>query len=107
MITGSLVINWLVPEPFPHAGGDVGLFRMISQLASFGHRCRVYVVAYELMRDFSDDQVRTYVSEHFGASRATYCRFHGAVEEADMTFATFWPTVEEMLKLSNGGARFY
>jgi len=106
-MTGSLVINWLVPEPFPGAGGDVGLFRMISYLADFGHRCRVYVATYDLMTDFSDEQVRAYVLEHFGPSRATYSRFHGTVEEADMTFATFWPTAEELLKLTNGGRRYY
>jgi hypothetical protein len=107
MIPGSLVINWLVPEPFPGAGGDVGLFRIIRHLAEFGHRCRVYVVAYELMRNFSDDEVRAYILEHFGPTRANYSRFYGTVEEADATFATFWPTAEELLKLSNGGRKYY
>src|SRR5689334_18704686 len=107
MIPGSLVINWLVPEPFPGAGGDVGLFRMIRHLAEFGHRCRVYVVAYELMRNFSDDEVRAYILKYFGATRANYSRFYGTVEEADATFATFWPTAEEVLKLSNSGRKYY
>ena len=107
MIAGSLVINWLIPEPFPGAGGDIGLFRIISYLAEFGHRCRVYVVAYDLMKDFSDEDVRAYLLEHFGSSRATYSRFLGKVEEADLTFATFWPTAEELLKLPNGGRKYY
>lgn len=107
MIAGSLVINWLVPEPFPGAGGDVGIFRMISHLAEFGHRCRAYVVAYGLMNEFSDAEVRAYVSEHFGPTRATYFRFHGQVKDADITFATFWPTAEALLKLSNSGQKYY
>jgi glycosyltransferase involved in cell wall biosynthesis/predicted O-methyltransferase YrrM len=107
MIPGSLVINWLVPEPFPGAGGDVGLFRIIRHLAEFGHRCRVYVVAYELMQNYSDDEVRAYISEHFGPTRANYSRFNGTVGEADATFATFWPTAEELLKLSSGGRKYY
>ena len=107
MMARSLTLNWLVPEPFPGAGGDMGLFRMIGYLAGFGHRCRVYVVGYELMKNFSDDEVRAYVLEHFGSTAATYARFHGAVSDADATFATFWPTAEELLQLTNGGLKYY
>ena len=56
-----LVINWLVPDLFPGAGGVPGLFRIIRYLAEFGHECRVYVVAYNLMTTYSTEQVRAYV----------------------------------------------
>ena len=102
-----LVINWLVPEPFPGAGGDTGLFRIIRYLAEFGHECRVYVVAYNLMTTYSTEQVRAYVDKHFGPTPAEYHRWAGSVEEADATFATFWPTVENVLALPNGGRRYY
>ena len=102
-----LVINWLVPEPFPGAGGDVGLFRLIRYLAEFGHHCQVYVVAYDLMKDFNSEDVRTYVQKHFGPTPAQYHRFAGSIGDADATLATFWPTVENLLALSSGGRRYY
>lgn len=103
----ALSINWLIPEPFPGAGGDAGIFRVIRHLAEFGHDCRVYVVAYNSMNDFTDEQVRAYVREHFGPTPAHYKRWRGSVAEADCTFATFWPTAENVLALPNGGKRFY
>lgn len=102
-----LVINWLVPEPFPGAGGDTGLFRIARHLAEFGHKCHVHVVAYNLMNDFGTEQVREYVHKYFGPTPAQYYRWNGSVEEADATFATFWPTAENLLALSNGGRRYY
>ncbi len=102
-----LKLNWLIPEPFPGAGGDVGIFRIIRYLAEFGHDCQVYVVAYDLMNDFSSEQVREYVRQHFGPSRAGYQRWDGTVRDADATFATFWPTAENLLALPNGGKRYY
>ena len=103
----SLVINWLVPEPYPGAGGDIGLFRLIRYLAEFGHRCRVYVVTYDLLKEFSSEEIRNYVQEHFGVTQAQYYRFAGSIEDADATLATFWPTVENLLTLPNGGRRYY
>lgn len=103
----KLTINWLVPEPFPGAGGDTGLFRIIRDLAEFGHRCRVYVVPYNLMNDWSSDEVRSYVRQHFGSSPAEYHKWNGEIANADCTFATFWPTAENLAKLPNGGRRFY
>ncbi len=103
----ALTLNWLVPEPFPGAGGDVGLFRIIRHLAEFGHDCRVYVVAYNLMNNFSADEVRAYVRQHFGESPAHYDKWTGTVADADGTFATFWPTAENVLALPNGGRHFY
>ena len=106
-MTTPLLLNWLVPEPFPGAGGDVGLFRIIRHLAEFGHTCRVHVVAYELMSEHSTEQVREYVFKHFGPTPAQYYRFTGSIGDADATFATFWPTVENLLTLPNGGRRYY
>ncbi len=110
-ITGSaaalLKLNWLIPEPFPGAGGDMGIFRIIRYLAEFGHDCRVYVVAYDLMNDFDSERVRKYIHEHFGPTRAHYERWDGVVRDADATFATFWPTAENLLALPNGGRRYY
>ena len=102
-----LVINWLVPEPLAGAGGDIGLFRLIRYLAEFGHECRVYVVTYDLMKDFSSEEIGNYVREHFGATPARYHRFAESIEDADATLATFWPTVENLLSLPNGGRRYY
>ena len=107
MSTAPLTLNWLVPEPFPGAGGDVGLFRIIRLLAEFGHTCHVYVVPYDLMKDYSTEEIRAYVAKYFGASAARYEKWSGAVEDADATFATFWPTAENVLALPNGGQRFY
>src|SRR5689334_10283389 len=106
-MSSNLLINWLVPEPHPGAGGDVGLFRIIRHLAEFGHDCQVYVVGYDLMKDYSTAEVRNYVKQHFGVTPAQYHRFEGSVGEADVTFATFWPTVENLLALPNGGDRYY
>ena len=106
-MSSKLVINWLVPEPRPGAGGDVGLFRIIRHLAEFGHDCQVYVVGYDLMSDYSTAEVREYVQRHFGPTPAQYHRFDESVGEADATFATFWPTVENLLALPNGGDRYY
>ncbi len=106
-LTNSLKLNWLVPEPFPGAGGDVGIFRVIRELAEFGHDCQVYVVAYQLMKDFTSEQVREYVQKHFGPTQARYFRWEGTVRDADATFATFWPTAENVLALPNGGERYY
>ena len=102
-----MTINWLIPEPFPGAGGDTGIFRMIRYLAEFGHECRVYVVSYNLMNDYTTEHIRTYVREHFGATPAQYYRWAGVVADADCSFATFWPTVEHLLTLPNAGRRYY
>ena len=102
-----LVINWLVPEPFPGAGGDTGIFRTIRYLAEFGHECHVYVVAFNLMNDYSTEQVRAYMQTHFGTTKAHYYRWAGQVQDADCTFATFWRTVEELPFLVNGGRQYY
>jgi glycosyltransferase involved in cell wall biosynthesis len=106
-MSDPLTINWLVPEPFPGAGGDVGLFRLIRYLAEFGHHCRVYVVPYNLMNDYSTEEIRAYIGKHFGPTAACYEKWCGSVAEADGTVATFWPTVENVLTLPNGGRRFY
>jgi glycosyltransferase involved in cell wall biosynthesis len=103
----SLGINWLIPEPFPGAGGDTTIFRLIRNLGELGHQCRVYVVPYNLMNNYSTERIRRYVREHFGPTTAQYYRWNGYVEDADCTFATFWPTVPELLVLPNGGRRYY
>jgi O-antigen biosynthesis protein len=102
-----LVINWLIPEPFPGAGGDTGIFRIIRLLAEFGHECRVYVVPYGVMNDYSTDQIREYIRQHFGPTPAQYFKWEGSLADADCTFATFWPTAEILRDLPNGGRRFY
>ncbi len=102
-----LTINWLVPEPFPGAGGDVGIFRVIRYLAEFGHQCQVYVVTYRAMAGFSSERIRANIREHFGETPAQYHRFAGEIGNADCTFATFWPTVENLLGLLKGGRRYY
>jgi glycosyltransferase involved in cell wall biosynthesis len=102
-----LLINWLVPEPFPGAGGDIGLFRVIRHFAEFGHECNVYVVHYNLINHWSTEQLRFYVRKHFGPTRAHYYRWSGKIGDADCTFATFWPTVENLLPQPNGGKRYY
>ena len=102
-----LLMNWLVPEPFPGAGGDIGLFRLTRYLSEFGHECNVYVVHYELMNDWTTEEIRFYIARHFGPSGARYHRWTGFIGDADCTFATFWPTVETLLPLPNGGKRYY
>jgi glycosyltransferase involved in cell wall biosynthesis len=102
-----LAINWLVPEPFPGAGGDVGIFRIIRYLAEFGHDCQVYIVTYEAMDDFSVEEIRANIRQHFGETPATYHRFEGFIGNADCSFATFWPTVENLTGLLKGGPRYY
>ncbi len=97
----------LVPEPHPGAGGDIGLFRIARYLAEFGHECRVHVVPYVFMNDYTTPQVRAYVQQHFGESGAVYFKWNGEVDDADCTLATFWPTVENALAIRNGGRRFY
>ncbi len=100
-------INWLIPEPIPGAGGDVGIFRIIRDLAAFGHDCQVHVVPYRLMVNFSAEQIRTHVREHFGVTGARYHRWTGHIDDADCSFATFWPTVENLTGLVKGGRRYY
>ena len=102
-----LVINWLVPEPFPGAGGDTGIFRIIRLLAEFGHECRVYVVPYGLMNDYSTERIREYVREHFGHTPAQYFKWEGSLAAADCIFATFWPTAEILRDLPGAGGRYY
>lgn len=102
-----LRINMLVPEPHPGAGGDIGLFRIASYLAEFGHDVHVYVVSYISMNDYTTKQVREFVREHFPATRAVYHKWQGSARDADCTLATFWPTVANVLALPNSGQRFY
>ncbi len=101
------MINWLVPEPFPGAGGDTGLFRIIRHLAEFGHECHVYVVPFNLMNEFSSEQIREYIRKHFGPTAAHYHKWSGNVGDADCTFATCWRTVENLVALPNGGRGYY
>lgn len=107
LLGARLTINWLVPEPFPGAGGDTGIFRIIRYLAEFGHECRVYVVPYGRLDGYSTTQIREYIRQHFGATRAEYFMWSGTVADADATFATFWPTAEILARLPNGGRRYY
>lgn len=102
-----LRINIFVPEPHPGAGGDIGLFRIASYLAEFGHDVHVYVVSYISMNDYTSGQVRDFVRQHFPATRAVYHKWSGTARAADCTLATFWPTVENVLSLPNSGKRFY
>ena len=102
-----LLMNWLVPEPFPGAGGDIGLFRLTRYLSGFGHECNVYVIHYDLMNDWTTEEIRFYIAKHFGPTGARYHRWAGQIGDADCTFATFWPTVETLLPLPNGGKRYY
>lgn len=105
--SASLRINWLIPEPIPEAGGDVGIFRIIRDLAAFGHDCQVHVVPYRLMVNFTTEQIWTHVQEHFGVTGAHYHRWAGHIDNADCSFATFWPTVENLTGLVKGGRRYY
>ena len=103
----ALQINWLVPEPAPHAGGCVGIFRLIRFLAEFGHSSSVYVFPSILMTDFRPEEIRDYVEENFGRTPARYQRWNGALDPADCTFATFWTTAETLLTLPPREHRFY
>ncbi|MFL6537452.1 MAG: glycosyltransferase family 4 protein [Chthoniobacterales bacterium] len=102
-----LRINMLVPEPHPGAGGDIGLFRIADYLAEFGHDVWVYVVSYISMNDYTTEQVRDYMREHFPRTRAIYHKWSGSARAADCTLATFWPTVANVVALPNSGKRFY
>ncbi|MBA3883108.1 MAG: glycosyltransferase family 4 protein [Chthoniobacterales bacterium] len=103
----SLRIHWIIPEPIPGAGGDVSIFRIIRDLAAFGHDCQVQVVPYRLMVNFTTEEIRTHVREHFGVTGAEYHRWAGHIDDADCSFATFWPTVEILSGLLKGGRRYY
>lgn len=105
--TRRLVINMLVPEPTPGAGGDIGLFRIARYLAEFGHDVHVYAVPYISMLETTTPELREFVARHFGPSPATYHMWSGSARDADCTFATFWPTVANVLALPNSGKRFY
>src|SRR5437764_8512651 len=59
------------------------------------------------MAGFSTEQNREYVRQHFGKTLAHYHRWNGYIENADCTFATFWPTVENLTGLLKGGRRYY
>ena len=48
-----------------------------------------------------------HVREHFGETGAHYHRWTGHIEDADCSFATFWPTVENLTALVKGGRRYY
>lgn len=102
-----LRINMLVPEPHPGAGGDMGLFRIASYLAEFGHDVHVYVVSYISMNDYTTDEVRAFMQSNFPPTRAIYHKWNGSARDCDCTLATFWPTVANALALPNSGKRFY
>lgn len=102
-----LRINMLVPEPHAGAGGDIGLFRIASYLAEFGHDVQVYVVSYISMNDYTTGQVREFLRTHFPPTGAVYHKWNGSARDADCTLATFWPTVANVLALPNSGKRFY
>ncbi len=59
------------------------------------------------MADYTTEQIRAFVKEHFGETGARYQRWDGQIENADCTFATFWPTVEKLTGLLKGGRRYY
>ena len=65
------------------------------------------MVPYQAMTGFSTEQIREYVRQHFGETLAHYHRWNGHIENADCTFATFWPTVENLTGLLKGGRRYY
>lgn len=102
-----LVLNWVINEPFAGSGGHLGVFRMIRHLVEFGHECHIYVIPVAHMHDYSPQQLRDFVDQHFLRTGAHFHRWTGRVVEADATFATHWLTAYDVAALPNPGRRYY
>ena len=86
-----LSVDWVVRAPLPRTGGYRTIFRLASFLAQRGHPTRMYVEQVAHLEGMSQCSIEAFLEEHFEELPFSVVAGH-ALEPADITFATNWPT---------------
>jgi glycosyltransferase involved in cell wall biosynthesis len=103
----SLVINWLVSEPFQGSGGHTNIFRIAGLLASFGHQVNLYVDPGVAFQNKDVASIADFLRQHFGVQGMNVYRGWQDVQEGDAVIATFWVSAYAANRCTNNSRRFY
>lgn len=88
-----LVVNWILRAPIAQRGGGYRtIFRLANALGARSHQVRVYVERIAHLDTMSPREIHAFVEEHFGPLEVDVVVGHEDIAEADLTFATNWPT---------------
>jgi glycosyltransferase involved in cell wall biosynthesis len=92
-VSDPLIVNWIVRAPIAGTGGGyLTIFRLADALGRAGHHVRVYVEPIAHLEGRSDEQIRAFVADGFGAPSVEVVVGHDDIQPADATIATNWPT---------------
>jgi glycosyltransferase involved in cell wall biosynthesis len=103
----SLVINWLVSEPFQGSGGHTNIFRIAGLLANFGHHVNLYVDPGVAFQGKDVASIADFLRQHFGVQGMNVYRGWQDIKEGDAVIATFWVSAYAAHRCTNNSRRFY
>lgn len=102
--TSPLLVDWVATPPAAASGGHTTMFRIIEELESRGHQCRLFL--YDRYRgDLAAHEA--VVRRWWPSVRATVHEIPDQLPPADAVFATAWETAHVVAKRSRAGRRFY
>lgn len=104
-----IVLNWVIPDVSPGAGGHTTIFRTISHLERMGLHSRIYL--FQSTR-FSDDQdfrefLKKYFSEALNEPSVEAYISVDSMTYAHATIATGWQTAYFVRRFNNTSQKFY
>jgi glycosyltransferase involved in cell wall biosynthesis len=88
-------------------GGYKKIFQLAHHLADHGHEVDLYIEPIAHLAEKSEDEIRDFCAEHFGASTARVHRGHGLIRKSDVAVATNWPTAFVVNALVNTRLKTY
>lgn len=103
----SLIINFLIPQPFKGSGGHTTILRMAKYLYSKGHEVNMYVQYGENFDMKSDKAISEFIDQNFFYTGANYYREDVRFKNSDVFIATSWPTAYRVNSVDNCKEKFY
>lgn len=105
----KIVINWVIPDVSPGAGGHTTIFRFIGHLERMGLHNRIYI--YNSTRFTSDEDFRSFLKQYFShvLTEDSIEAFYSvdSMSYADVTIATGWQTAYFVRRFNNTSEKFY
>lgn len=99
-----LVLNWIIPPPFPVSGGQLCIFRFIRHLAERGHASRIFV--YDGGRMHSETGLRRAIQSHIPEGSEVRM-LSSRLPSADFHLATAWTTAFAVTARMGSGRGVY
>ncbi len=105
---GSLIINFVLPEPLKASGGHAVVFRLSEQLTSWGHKVNIYFVKVD-GNDFikNEQELELFVRENNLRGKANFYLGLDKIEHSDALVATYWKTAYMIKEINNTKRKFY